>query len=161
MTTALRPIEPRDHAAVLALNHTNVDLLSPLDEVRLHELLTLSDRADVVDVDGAVAGFVMTFGPATTYDSANYVEFTQRYGSEFYYLDRVAIDEAFRRRGLAALVYDEIERVAAPYSRLTLEVNIQPPNEASLAFHLARGFVEVGTLGDQTKAVSLMSKELR
>ncbi len=161
MTAALRPIERRDHTAVLALNAAHVDVLSPMGEERLRELLALADRADVVDVDGAVAGFVMTFGPGASYDSANYVEFTRRYGSAFYYLDRVAIDEAFRRRGLASLVYDEIEQVAAPYSRLTLEVNAVPPNEASLAFHVARGFVEIGTLGDETKAVSLMTKELR
>ncbi len=161
MTAALRAIEPRDHTAVLALNAAHVDVLSPMGEDRLHELLALADRADVVDVDGAVAGFVMTFAPGTTYDSRHYVEFTRRYGSAFYYLDRVAIDTAFRRRGLASLVYDEIEGVAAPYSRLTLEVNAVPPNEASMAFHLARGFIEVGTLGDETKAVALLTKELR
>lgn len=161
MTAALRPIEPRDHTAVLALNAAHVEVLSPMGEERLNELLAMADRADVVDVDGAVAGFVMTFGPGTAYDSDNYVEFTRRFDTGFYYLDRVAIDQAFQRRGLASLVYDEIEQVAAPYSRLTLEVNILPPNEASLAFHLARGFVEVATLGDQTKAVSLMAKELR
>ena len=55
---------------------------------------------------------------------------------------------------------DEIERTAAPYSRLALEVNAVPPNAGSLAFHAARGFVEVGVLGDDTKAVSLMTKEL-
>lgn len=154
-------MEPRDHAAVLALNAAHVDALAPMDETRLRELLDLVDRADVVDVDGAVAGFVFTFGPGTAYDSPNYRAFTDRYGSDFYYLDRIAIDTGFQRRGLASFVYDEIEKVAAPYSRLTLEVNTVPANDGSLAFHAARGFVAVGTRGDEAKAVALMSKELR
>ncbi len=45
-----------------------------------------------------------------------------------------------------------------PYCRLTLEVNAEPPNEASMAFHLGRGFVEVGTLGDDGKAVALLTE---
>ncbi len=156
----LRPIEPRDHAAVLALNALNEHLLAPMDEARLQHLLSIVDRADVVDVDSAVAGFVFTFAPGTGYDSPNYREFSRRYDTAFYYLDRVAIDDRFRRQGLATLVYDEIERVATPFTRLTLEVNTRPPNEGSLAFHAARGFVEVGTLGDESKAVALLSKDL-
>ncbi len=146
---------------MLALNATHVDALSPLDEIRLRELLGMVDRGDVVDVDGEVAGFVFTFAPGSGYDSPNYQAFTQRYGPDFYYLDRIAIDTAFQRRGLASLVYDEIERVAAPYSRLTLEVNTVPLNEGSMAFHVSRGFVQVGTRGDDAKAVALLSKELR
>jgi uncharacterized protein len=160
VTAALRPIEPRDHAAVLALNAYDVEHLAPMDETRLHQLLALVDRGDVVDVDGAVAGFVMTFAAGTAYDSPNYQAFSTRFGDAFYYLDRIAIDTGYRRRGLANLVYDEIERVASPYSRLALEVSWVPPNEGSLAFHARRGFAQIGTLGDETKAVVLMSKDL-
>lgn len=160
MSAVLRPIEARDHAAVLALNALNVELLAPMDEARLLHLLGLVDRGDVVDVEGQVAGFVFTFAPGADYDSPNYREFSTRYDTAFYYLDRIAIDDGYRRRGLASLVYDEIERVATAYSRLTLEVNAVPPNEGSLAFHASRGFVQVGTLGDDTKAVALLSKEL-
>jgi len=41
-----------------------------------------------------------------------------------------------------------------------LEVTAVPPNEPSLAFHAARGYLEVGRLGDDTYAVSLMEKPL-
>ena len=37
-----------------------------------------------------------------------------------------------------------------------LEVNLDPPNEASLAFHRARGYSEVGQLGPTGHTVSLM-----
>jgi uncharacterized protein len=46
------------------------------------------------------------------------------------------------------------------YGRMTLEVNLVPRNEASLAFHERRGYAEVGRLGDQEHLVSLMEKPL-
>lgn len=161
-TTAprLRPITPADHAAVLALNHAHAHLLAPMTETRLRQLLGWTDRADVIDVGGTVAGFVLTFAPGTDYDSPNYREFTARYVDRFYYLDRIAIDPAFRRRGLASMVYDEVEAVAAGYGRLVLEVNLRPPNHQSLAFHRGRGFNRVGELGDSAKAVALLTKEM-
>ena len=59
------------------------------------------------------------------------------------------LHEEFRRQGLGGFVYDELEKVAAPYTRLSLEVNLVPRNDASLAFHEARGYIEVGRLGDE------------
>lgn len=158
----LRSISPQDVAAVLELNALNVWALSPMDEDRLIRLLGWADRGDVLDVDGEVAGFVLTFAPGTDYDSANYRAFGELYGGDFYYLDRIVIGDRFRRRGLASVVYDELESVAAPYRRLTLEVNTVPPNEVSMAFHLNRGYVEVARLGDgEDKEVALLSKDLR
>ena len=43
---------------------------------------------------------------------------------------------------------------------LTLEVNLDPPNEPSLAFHARRGFVEVGQRDSGGHLVSLMAKPL-
>ncbi len=135
----LRHLRDTDLADVLTLNERNVAELAPMDETRLHELRDLADRFDVLDVDGAFAGFVITFAPGTTYDSENYRWFTGRH-ERFYYLDRIVLHDDFRRRGLGSFVYDEMERVAAPYTRLCLEVNLVPPNEPSLAFHDARGY---------------------
>jgi uncharacterized protein len=130
-----------------------------MDEERLHELRALADRFDVLEVDGAFAGFVVTFAPGAAYDSENYRWFAARHRS-FYYLDRIVLHEDFRRRGLGGFVYDEMERVAAPYQRLDLEVNLVPRNEVSLAFHARRGYVEVGRLGDEDHVVSLLEKPL-
>jgi predicted GNAT superfamily acetyltransferase len=145
---------------VLHLNATHVELLSPLDEARLRLLVAWSERADVITAEERVAGFVLTFGPGSDYDSENYRWFSQRYGTDFLYLDRIVVDDRFRRRGLASRVYDLVEERAAGTGRLALEVNVDPPNEPSLAFHRARGFVEVGTLGPQGHQVALMVKEL-
>lgn len=155
----LRPLRDTDAADVLALNDANVVKLAPMDEPRLHELRRLADRFDVLEVDGAFAGFVVTFAPGAAYDSENYQWFSERHPS-FYYLDRIVLHEGFRRRGLGGFVYDEIERVAAPYGRLDLEVNLVPRNDPSLAFHARRGYVEVGRLGADDHVVSLMEKAL-
>jgi len=155
----LRPLRDTDVADVLWLNDANVVNLAPMDEARLLHLRGLADRFDVVEVDGQFGGFVVTFMAGTTYDSLNYRWFTDQ-GREFYYLDRIVLREEYRRRGLGGFVYDELERVATPYGRLCLEVNLLPRNEASLAFHARRGYVEVGQLGDDEHRVSLMEKAL-
>ena len=68
MPPRLRPLLPADHADVLALNERNVELTAPLDAPRLAELVTWADRALVLDVDGAFAGFVLTYVDGSAYD---------------------------------------------------------------------------------------------
>lgn len=155
----LRPLRDTDIPAVLALNERNVEALAPMDEPRLHQLRGLAERFDVLELDGAFAGFVITFAPGTSYDSENYAWFSERY-EDFSYLDRIVLHEDVRRRGLGTFVYDEVETAAKAHGRLTLEVNLVPRNDASLAFHTQRGYAEVGRLGDDQHLVSLMEKEL-
>jgi predicted GNAT superfamily acetyltransferase len=156
----LRPITEADVPDVLALNERNVELLAPMDEDRLHELNSLADRFDVLEVDGAFAGFVITFTPGAPYDSELYGWFSERYAADFYYLDRIVLHEDFRRRGLGGFVYDEMESTARKYGRLVLEVNVQPPNDPSIAFHAARGFTEVSRYDTGAKVVAMLEKPL-
>ncbi len=158
MTISLRPITPADHDAVVDLNERFVHLTAPMDQPRLAQLLAASDRADVIDVDGELAGFVIAFAAGAAYDGTHFLWFAQRY-DDYCYLDRIVIDEPFQRRGLGTFVYDAIESgCAGPL--LALEVNIDPPNEPSLAFHRARGYVEVGVEGPGGHRVVLMTKAL-
>lgn len=157
----LRPLADRDIAEVVALNQANPDAVSAMDEDRLGLLREWSDRFDVVETDGELAGFVVTFAPGSPYDSQNYRWFAERHTADFYYLDRIAFHDRFRRRGLGGFVYDELEQVAAKYGRMTLEVNLVPRNEASLAFHTRRGYDEVGRLGDERYLVAMMEKTFR
>ena len=160
MSRILRPITPADHPQVLAWNHEHVELLSEMDEDRLVTLLGWTDRGSVVVDGGRDVGFVLTFPSGTAYDSENYRWFGARY-PDFYYLDRVVVDPAVRRTGIGSRLYDEIEtraRALAPV--MCLEVNLDPPNEPSLAFHRGRGFVEVGQDLHGGHLVSLMAKEL-
>lgn len=156
----LRPIGPEDVAAVLALNEADVDLLAPMDEARLADLRRWAHRADVILCEGRLAGFVVTLGPGTAYDSPNYRWFGEEFGAGFHYLDRIVLGPAFRRRGLASRVYEAIENDAAVAGRLCLEFNTDPPNEPSLAFHANRGYREVGRLSRPGAEISLMVKSL-
>ncbi|HET8983563.1 MAG TPA: GNAT family N-acetyltransferase [Pedococcus sp.] len=162
MTTSvlLRDIADLDVPLVLDLNERNVELLAPLDAARLDQLSTWAHRAQVIEVAGEPAGFVITIPAGTDYDSPNYRWFSALYGSSFHYLDRIVFEDRFRRRGLGSVVYDMIEADAATAGRLALEVNAEPPNPASLAFHAARGFAEVGRLGGPGKTVAMLAKDL-
>ncbi len=161
----LRPVDvdrPADVEAVLALNHDHVEMLAPMDAARLVALAGWADRFDVIEVDGvaAAAGFVLTIAPGTGYGSPNYRWFADVYGKAFYYLDRIVVAPRLRRAGVAAAVYDAVEDVARRYRRMVLEVSIDPPNHASLAFHAARGYGPVHCLGEPGHRVSLMCLEL-
>lgn len=141
----LRSIEPSDIDAVLAMNAADVDKLAPLTPERLNWIVSMSRHALVADDHGSVAGFVMTLPPGAVYDSHNYAWFSERY-SDFTYLDRIIVSSSHRRRGVAGLLYDRVEADAAG-SRVLLEVNWNPPNHPSLAFHAARGYVELDRYG--------------
>ena len=149
-----------DWPTVLALNEASVLELSPLDEARLEYILELAQVGLVTEHDSEVAAFAIAVAPGAPYDSANYRWFAERY-ERFLYLDRIAVDAAHRRRGLGALLYDAMEQAAQPFGRMVCDVNVQPRNDASLGFHAARGYQDVGRLvhGD-VKTVALMCKEL-
>lgn len=156
--SVLRPITPADHLAVLAWNEANVELLAPLDEDRLVTLLGWSSRGAIISHEGRDVGFVLTFGSGSPYDSENYRWFAGRH-DDFAYLDRIVIEEGVRRSGLGTRVYDELEaHAAAPV--FCLEVNVDPPNEPSLAFHRNRGYIEVGRQELGYHAVALFEKPL-
>ena len=155
----LRPMTPDDASDVLALNDRNVVKTAPMDRARLDAMQSVAHRVDVVDVDGAFAGFVMIFAAGGGHDSSHFQWFTERF-DDFLYLDRIVLHEDFRRRGLGTFVYDAVEADARQHGRLTLEVNLIPRNDPSLAFHSARGFVEVGRHGDDEHLVALMEKPL-
>jgi uncharacterized protein len=158
MTGLLRPMTTVDHHDVLELNQRHVELLSPLDDARLDELLAVAENAFVIDADGAFAGFVIMFAAGSAYDGENFGWFSERY-DDFCYLDRVVIHEDFRRRGLASAVYDELES-SCGRPVFALEVNLDPPNVASLAFHQARGYTEVGQRHSDGHLVSMLTLSL-
>lgn len=158
----LRPMTEADTYAVLSLNAGSVENTGPLTADRLTELRSMAARADVVEVDGWVAAFALVLPPDVAYDSPNYAWFRERYGEQFLYLDRVVVSENNRRTGIAGAIYDAAEADARALGRLACEVNAEPPNEASLAFHSGRGFVEAGRLRhDSGKVTAMFVKEFR
>jgi predicted GNAT superfamily acetyltransferase len=145
---------------VIELNQASVQELSPLQEERLGYILGLAHRSLVVEHDGDVVAFAIAVAPGTPYDSANYAWFSERY-ERFLYLDRIAVDDSQRRHGLGAQLYEAMEQAAKPFGRMVCDVNVEPRNDASLSFHAARGYRDVGRLRHgEVKTVALMCKEL-
>ncbi len=130
---------------VLRLNLDSVNALSPLDADGLRRHRQSASWALVCREAGQVAAFTIAYAPGASYDSVNYAWHAARF-DDFVYLDRIAVDPRFRRRGIATCLYDEVEAAARAHGRLVCEVNSSPPNIESLAFHEARGYREIGNL---------------
>ena len=141
----IRSIEDADGSAVIGINAASVWATSPMDEAGLARARQLATHVLVADVDDQVAGFAIAYAPGSAYDSINYLWHADRF-DDFLYLDRIVISSDFRRRGLASALYDAMETHAAAHGRMVCEVNSEPPNVESLAFHAARGYREIGHL---------------
>jgi predicted GNAT superfamily acetyltransferase len=156
-----RDVTAADRPQLLALNAASVQMLSELDEQRLDFILAIAHLSLVAELDGEIVAFAIAIAQGTDYDSDNYRWFSERY-ERFLYLDRIAVAATHRRRGLGGALYEAMEATAVPSSRMVCEVNVDPPNEVSLAFHRARGYREVGRLAHGTvRTVVLFSKELQ
>ena len=155
-----------DLPAVHAINEAEVpavgaETLDDLGHIGVQSEIAL---VAVDGVSGEIGGFCMVLVPGADYHSGNYRWFSERY-DDFVYLDRVAIAPAFQRRGIGRALYAEVERLARERrpaaTDFTLEVNLRPRNDRSLAFHAKLGFTEVGRRDtDYGARVSLMAKTL-
>lgn len=154
------PITADVEAAVLVLNNTHAVELSWLEGDRLGALLRQSFYARRF---GHLAAFLIAFDERADYDSPNYLWFRQRY-PRFVYVDRIAVDRAARHQGLARLLYEDLfrEAVAAGHEMVGCEVNSDPPNPASDAFHAGFGFAEVGraSIHGGAKSVRYLARRL-
>ncbi len=141
----LRPYRDADLTDLVVINDEAYPAvpITPADE--LAELIAMSSVRVVVDEGGAAAGFVLGMPPGLDYQSENYLFFSAR-SQSFVYVDRIVLAPQLRSRGLGpqlyAAVFDEARRVGA--AEVLCEVNVEPPNPGSLAFHTRLGFREVG-----------------
>ncbi len=145
---SLRAYDERDLDGLVAINDAAYPAVPITPAAELAELIAMSSVVVVVD-DGSAAGFVLGMPPGLTYQSENYLFFSARareLGTSFVYVDRIVLAAHLRGRGLGPQLYDavfaEARRVGA--EEVLCEVNIEPPNPGSLAFHRRLGFAEVG-----------------
>lgn len=131
-----------DGEALLALNNDHAVELSWLTPEKLARLVA---EAFIARRAGAADALLLAFDQDADYDSVNYLWFRGRF-DRFVYVDRVVVADAARGRGLARRLYDDLFAAAraAGHARIVCEVNSDPPNPASDAFHAALGFVPVG-----------------
>jgi predicted GNAT superfamily acetyltransferase len=146
----LEPVTPADASraeplggALLALNNAHARQLSWLEPERLEHLVRQAFLARRI---GNLDAFMLAFDQGAEYDSPNFQWFRVRY-PRFVYVDRIVVASSARGRGFARRLYvDLFEHAAqAGHRQVCCEVNTNPPNPESDAFHAALGFVEVGT----------------
>jgi predicted GNAT superfamily acetyltransferase len=141
-----RPIRPDDLAALAQLNDAAVPAVNALGPEGLAAHVPRCEVAVVVPADdGSPLAFLLALAPGADYPSENYRWFAaHRPGS--LYVDRIVVAPHAHGRGLGRLLYDVVaERAQAlGLAEITCEVNLEPPNPGSLAFHSRLGFAPVG-----------------
>ena len=133
---------PDVQEALRALNNANARATSFLTEEDWRTLLAGSFAANCTT--GASA-LLIALDQDAEYRSVNFKWFQAR-RRRFVYVDRVVVSERHRGRRLATRLYRDLFETAreAGHDRIVCEVNLDPPNPGSDAFHAKMGFAEVG-----------------
>jgi predicted GNAT superfamily acetyltransferase len=142
-TIDLRDIDAAVEPDVLALNNAHAAELSWLEAGELRRLV---GEAYYARAAGACDAFMIGFDQDADYHSPNFLWFRERY-PRFAYVDRVAVATSARGRGLARALYEDFFTRATTdgHTLIACEVNSDPPNPGSDAFHAALGFRIVGS----------------
>jgi len=158
--TGIYPIGPADQAKVLALNNQFSVETSLLEAPKLAAMVKEAFLATRI---GDVDAFLIVFDQHARYDSPNFVWFRDRF-ADFVYVDRIVTGPQARGKGYARALYGDLftKAVAAGHRRVVCEVNLDPPNPVSDAFHATLGFAEVGhqALQGTSKTVRYLSKNI-
>jgi predicted GNAT superfamily acetyltransferase len=146
---------------LVALNNAHAAELSWLEPARLQMLVGQAVLALAIGDAGAL---LLALDQTAEYDSPNYQWFRKRF-ARFVYVDRVVVAEAARGRGYARQLYERVFAYAkqAGHGLVVCEVNADPPNPGSDAFHAALGFVPVGSaaIHGGSKTVRYLCYEVR
>jgi predicted GNAT superfamily acetyltransferase len=135
--------ESMDENAMLVLNNEHREETSELDGAKLHALIAQGFHVGLRN--GGRDAFLIAFDQDAISASPNFQWFKSRY-KRFVYIDRVIVAPDKRGRGVARGLYADLFAAAAQagHSLVGCEVNVEPPNPVSDAFHEALGFAEVG-----------------
>lgn len=153
------PIPAQHRDALHDLNQAHAVELSSLTRAEFERLIAQAFFAASVE-QGAL---MLTFDEAADYDSPNFLWFREKY-DRFVYVDRIVVAESHRGRGIARVLYDAlfVRARAAGHTRIVAEVNSDPPNPGSDAFHAQMGFETVGEarLADRGKSVRYIARSV-
>ncbi len=146
--------------SLVALNTAFETELSPLDADRLRDLAAMAFAARRI---GEAEALLIAFDQDAAYDSPNFLWFRRRF-ARFVYVDRIVVAAEARGRGHARRLYADLFALArgAGHDQIVCEVNAQPPNPGSDAFHAALGFrpVGAGAVPGRGKTVTYLRRSL-
>jgi predicted GNAT superfamily acetyltransferase len=132
---------------LLVLNNDHATELSPLSLPEFDQLIRESFYSATINESEAL---LIAFDQSSRYDHVNFLWFRNRFEKEpnnkFVYVDRVVTSPAARGKGYARALYTDLFQRAksAGHHRIACEVNLDPPNRVSDAFHASLNFSEVG-----------------
>lgn len=142
----IRDIEAADYPDIVAINNATVPAMNEQNVDTMRWLVEHATYARVAADAHGVAAFLLGLEPGTGYPSPNYQWFCERYES-FLYVDRIAVASRARRKRLGSALYDDMASFArGRWPCILAEINLDPPNPETAAFHDRYGFVRVGEL---------------
>jgi predicted GNAT superfamily acetyltransferase len=160
----LRSLTPADHGALLRLNAENRPAVAAVEARDLPELLAGEGQHLIaVDARGGVLGYLIAFPRASTFDDTEIAELRRLIAEPFYYICQVVLAREQRGRGIGRAFYTALEDEARRRSTgiLCCDVNLDPPNPESLAFHHRLGFRQIATgVASNGFAIAYLMKSL-
>ncbi|MBK8839791.1 MAG: GNAT family N-acetyltransferase [Hyphomonadaceae bacterium] len=141
MGVTVRDAARGDEDFILALNAASTPAVGDMSAQDYREIATQAHRVLIAEAGGVPAGFMILIRPGSAYPSDNYGWFEEQFDNHLY-IDRIAVSKAAWGAGVGRALYEEAMQVAAALGekRLTAEVNEEPPNPESMAFHAKLGF---------------------
>lgn len=152
----LRALAPQDLAVLAELNDDAAPAVNALGVDGFAAHAPACDLA-LVAADGDVpVGFLLALAPGSAYASENYRWFSAHVPGSLY-VDRIVVAPDAHGRGIGRALYDAVDARARELGLgvVTCEVNVDPPNPQSLAFHERLGFEPVGELVTKGGAVTV------
>jgi hypothetical protein len=146
-------------AALLALNNDFAAELSPLDPAKARQLVRHAFMARAIGDEA----LLIAFDQDAPYDNPNFHWFQERF-DRFVYIDRVVVTPRRQGWGWAKLLYEALflRALERGHASVTCEINVDPPNPRSEAFHAGLGFEAVGQaiLPEARKTVRYFCRKL-
>ncbi|UOM36862.1 GNAT family N-acetyltransferase [Acuticoccus sp. I52.16.1] len=140
MALSVEDARPEDLAAIAAVNNAAVPAVNALTAEEMGAVAALG-ALRIVRTGGAVGGLVLTIPEGQPYASLNYRWFSGEFDA-FLYVDRIVVAPEARGLGVGRALYEDTFARARSLGRprVCAEVNVEPPNPGSMAFHAATGF---------------------
>ena len=151
-----------DHPVVHSMNNAATPEVNALAPHEFEWLVSHATYFRVLEDAEGVAGFLLCLASGLDYWSENYKWFTARH-AQFLYVDRVVVAERVRGSGAGRALYEDLHAFASGrWPRIVSEVNIRPPNPASIAFHERLGYAAVGVreYADGANAVRMFERQV-
>jgi len=156
-------LKPEDWSAVLQINASVQPAVAPLDWRELNRLLALKGCHRVARKAGAVVGYMLSFPSESFYDGEEFLFLHKLARAPFVYVDQLVISAERQRRGIGRMFYSSLMNSASHVEAQSIccEVNLFPPNPASLNFHYRLGFVQIASLRvSDGRTVALLERRL-